>query len=136
MLQEEAAEPENTMKDLEQALQEAESAIEEAESELSDKFAELTSQVDEAQHELEKLGKLEEHVSLMDGRTLKRLRILGFSEQARTELLKKLPVHEGDKLSKSLIEKLEKAMHDFDSHLSCFAIPIEDTEATLVIERK
>jgi hypothetical protein len=72
----------------------------------------------------------------MDGRTLKRLRILGLSEQSRTELLKQLPVHEGDKLSKSSIEKLEKALRGFDSHLSCFAIPIEDSDATLLIERK
>ena len=129
-------EPEDTMREVESALQEAESAIEEAESELNDKFADLTSQVNEAQQELEKLGKLDEHVNLMDGRTLKRLRILGLSEQSRTELLKQLPVHEGDKLSKSSIEKLEKALRGFDSRLSCFAIPIEDSDATLLIERK
>ncbi len=132
----EVAEPENTMSELENSLQEAESAIEEAESELRDKFADLTSQVDEAQHELEKLGKLDEHVNLMDGRTLKHLRVLGLTEQVRDDLLKKLPVHEGDKLSKSTIEKLEKAIHDFDGRLSCFAIPIEDGDATLLIERK
>lgn len=132
----EVAEPENTMSELENSLQEAESAIEEAESELSEKFADLTSQVDEAQHELEKLGKLDEHVNLMDGRTLKHLRVLGLSEQMRNDLLKKLPVHEGDRLSKSTIEKLEKAMHEFDGRLSCFAIPIEDGDATLLIERK
>ncbi len=132
----EVAEVENAMPELESALQEAESAIEEAESELNEKFADLTSQVEEAQHELEKLGKLDEHINLMDGRTLEHLRILGLSDQSRNDLLKKLPVHEGDKLSKSLIEKLEKAIHEFDSHLSCFAIPIEDSEATLLIERK
>jgi TonB family protein len=132
----EVSEPENPMAELETGLQEAESAIEEAESELSEKFADLTSQVEEAQHELEKLGKLEEHVNLMDGRTLKHLRILGLTSQSRDALLKRLPVHEGDKLSKSTIEKLEKTIHEFDSHLSCFAIPIEDTEATLLIERK
>jgi TonB family protein len=132
----EVSEPENPMTELESSLQEAESAIEEAESELNEKFADLTSQVEEAQHELEKLGKIEEHVNLMDGRTLKRVRILGLSDQSRNELLKRLPVREGDKLSKSSIEKLEKAIHEFDSRLSCFAIPIEDTEATLLIERK
>jgi protein TonB len=132
----EVAEVENSMPELESALQEAESAIEEAESELNEKFADLTSQVEEAQQELEKLGKIEEHVNLMDGRTLKRLRILGLSDQSRNELLKQLPVHEGDKLSKSLIEKLEKAIHGFDGHLSCFAIPSEDNDATILIERK
>lgn len=130
------SEVEDAMPELESALQEAESAIEEAESELKDKFADLTSQVEEAQRELEKLGKIEEHVNLMDGRTLKRLRILGLSDQSRNDLLKQLPVKEGDKLSKSLIEKLEKAIHDFDGHLSCFAIPTDDNDATLLIERK
>jgi TonB family protein len=128
--------PEVEMPELESALREAESAIEEAESDLNEKFADLTSQVEEAQHELEKLGKIEEHVNLMDGRTLKRLRIIGLSDQSRNELLKQLPVHEGDKLSKSLIEKLEKAIHGFDGHLSCFAIPTEDNDATILIERK
>jgi chromosome segregation ATPase len=132
----EVPEVENAMPELESALQEAESAIEDAESELNEKFADLTSQVEEAQHELEKLGKIDEHVNLMDGRTLKRLRILGLSEQSRNELLKQLPVHEGDKLSKDLIEKLEKALHAFDGHLSCFAIPSEDNNATILIERK
>lgn len=133
---EDVAEVENSMPELESALRDAESAIEEAESELNEKFSDLTSQVEEAQHELEKLGKIDEHVNLMDGRTLKRLRILGLSEQSRNELLKQLPVHEGDKLSKDLIEKLEKALHALDGHLSCFAIPSEDNDATILIERK
>jgi TonB family protein len=130
------SEPENNMSELESSLQEAESAIEEAESELKEKFADLTSQVEEAQHELEKLGKIDEHVNLMDGRTLKRLRILGLSEQSRNDLLKKLPVHEGDKLSKSVMERVEKAIHDFDSQLDCMIVPIEDGDAALVIRRK
>jgi TonB family protein len=132
----EVAEVENAMPDVESALQEAESAIEEAESELNDKFADLTSQVEEAQQELEKLGKLDEHINLMDGRVLKRLRILGLSDQSRNDLLKKLPVHDGDTLSKSVIEKLDKVIHEFDGHLSCFAIPNEDGKATILIERK
>ena len=70
----------------------------------------------------------------MEGRTLKRVRILGLSDQARTELVKHLPVREGDKLSKDLIEKLEKAVREFDSHLYCLAIPTEDTDATILIQ--
>jgi len=132
----EVSEPENTMTELESSLQEAESAIEEAESELKEKFADLTSQVEEAQKQLDKLGKIEEHVNLLDGRTLKHLRVIGLSNPSRDELMKRLPVQEGDKLSKSVMEKLEKAIHDFDSRLSCFAIPIEDSGATLLIERK
>jgi TonB family protein len=134
--EEDAEEPENPMPDLESALQEAESALEEAESELHDKLGDMTSRVAEAQEELEKLGKIEEHVSLVDGRTLKRVRFLNVSEDSRPKLLKLLPVHEGDQLTKSVIEKVNKAIHDFDSQLDCMIVPVEDSEATIVIRRK
>ena len=106
---------EDAMSDLEDRLSEAESAIEEAQSELREKFADL---------------------SLLEGRTLKRVHTIGISDQTRDELLKRLPVHEGDKLTKDLIAKLEKSVHEFDSHLSCFAIPVDDTQATILIGKK
>jgi TonB family protein len=128
--------PENVMADVETSLQEAESAIEEAESELSDKLADLPSQLDEAKHALERLGKIEDHVNLVDGRTLKRIRILGLSEESRTKLVKALPVHEGDKITKTAIEKMGKAVHDFDAKLDCMVVPNENGDATIVIGKK
>jgi TonB family protein len=125
----------NDMDDVASQLQEAESALEEAESELTDKTSELSSQLEEAQRALESAGKLEDANSV-DGRVLKRLRLFGLSDDARTDLLKRLPVHEGDKLSKDLFEKLQKVLRDLDSHLSCIAIPMEDNDTAVVIRRK
>lgn len=128
--------PENVMVDVETSLKEAESAIEETESELKDKLADLPSQLDEAKHELERVGKVDEHINLLDGRSIKRIRILGVSEDSRAKLVKALPAHEGDKLSKSIIEKMGKVVHDFDNQLDCMVVPNEDGEATIVIRRK
>lgn len=129
-------ETENVMTDVENSLSEAESALEEAESELKDKFSDLASQVDEARQQLEKLGMLSDHADLFDGRKLEHLRVLGLNDQLRNDLLKKLPVIEGDRLSKSTLEKLEKIVRDFDGRLNCFAIPVEDHGATIVIDKK
>ncbi|HLK17698.1 MAG TPA: M56 family metallopeptidase [Bryobacteraceae bacterium] len=132
----EEPETESAMTDVESSLQEAESALEEAESELKDKFSDLSSQVDEARQQLEKLGLLNDHADLLDGRKLEHLRVLGLNDQLRNDLLKKLPVIEGDRLSKSTLEKLEKIVRDFDGRLNCFAIPVDEHGATIVIDKK
>jgi TonB family protein len=132
----EVSEPEDVMTGLQEQLQEAESALEEAESELNEKGADLATQLEEAQHELEKLGKLDVLSNLVDGRMLKRIRILELSDQARNDLLKRLPLHEGDKLSQSAIEKLEKAVREFDSNLYVLTVPCEDSDATVLIKKR
>jgi hypothetical protein len=35
-----------------------------------------------------------------------------------------------------VMEKVGKAIHDFDSQLDCMIVPIEDCDAALVIRRK
>jgi outer membrane protein assembly factor BamA len=130
------SEPENVMSGLQEQLQEAETALEEAESELNEKGADLESQLEEAQRELEKLGKLDVLSNLVDGCTLKRIRILGLSDSARNDLIKHLPVKEGDKLSPGSIEKLEKAVREFDKNLYVLTVPVEDSDATILIKRK
>ena len=127
---------ENVMSEVENSLQEAETALEEAESELTDKAQDLSSQLEEAQHQLESAGKLEENRSLVDGRTLKRLRFLGLSDQVQNDLLKRLPLHEGDKLTKDVLEKVDKILRDLDSHLYCVGVPIEDDDAAVLIRKK
>jgi len=127
---------ENVMSEVENSLQEAESALEEAESELTDKAQDLSSQLEEAQRQLESAGKLEENRDLVDGRTLKRLRFLGLSDQTRDELLKRLPVHEGDRLTKDVLEKVDKILRDLDSHLYCVSVPVEDGDAAVLIRKK
>jgi TonB family protein len=132
----EVSDVENALDDVASHLQEAEAALEEAESELNDKTSDLSSQLEEAERALESAGLLSGRAELTDGRVLKRLRLLGLSDDLRTDLLKRLPVHEGDKLTKDVMEKLQKVLHDLDSRLSCVTIPMEDSDAALVIRRK
>jgi len=72
----------------------------------------------------------------VDGRVLKHLRFLGLSEETRADLLKRLPLHEGDKLTREVLEKVNKALHDIDPHLYCVTVPVEDDDAAVLIRRK
>lgn len=130
------SEPENVMSDVETSLQEAERALEEAESELTDKTSDLNAQLEEAQRQVKSAGQQMPNLEVLTDRVLTRLRFLGLADQTRAELLKRLPVHEGDRLTKDVLEKLQKVLHDFDSNLYCVTVPIEDDDAALLIRRK
>jgi len=49
---------------------------------------------------------------------IKSIAIIGLSDQARNELLSKLPVHEGDTFSAEALQNISQAAKDFDEHLS------------------
>jgi TonB family protein len=49
---------------------------------------------------------------------LKSIEVVGLSDQARDELLARLPVHEGDSISMIQMGPISRAVHDYDSHLS------------------
>jgi macrodomain Ter protein organizer (MatP/YcbG family) len=51
------------------------------------------------------------------GRRLKAIDIQGLTEQAREELMSKLPVRVGDTLSEASMHKIEEALRQFDEHL-------------------
>jgi TonB family protein len=51
-------------------------------------------------------------------RPLAKIMVVGLSEQARTDLLSKLPVHEGDTITPELNQKTQQAVHEFDEHLT------------------
>jgi protein TonB len=51
-------------------------------------------------------------------RPIKSITVIGLSEQARNELLSKLPVHEGDIYSSENFQAISEAARDFDEHLS------------------
>jgi TonB family protein len=53
-----------------------------------------------------------------DSRPIKSITVVGLSDQARTELLSRLPVHEGDTFSNENVQKISQAARDFDEHLS------------------
>jgi TonB family protein len=55
--------------------------------------------------------------SLAGRGTIKTITIRGLSEQARTELLGRLPVHEGDAIASDTAPRLVQAVKEFDEHL-------------------
>lgn len=69
----------------------------------------------------------------LEGLPVKSIRVLGLSDQARTELLSSLPVHEGDTLSADLIARVGQAVKGFDEHLRLVGVLSAPGEATLQI---
>lgn len=63
---------------------------------------------------------------------LKSIDVAGLSDQARDELLARLPVHEGDSVSMMQLGAITKAVREYDSHLSA-SISIAPDGATLHI---
>jgi len=66
------------------------------------------------------------------GRTLKSININGLSDQARSDLLSRLPVHEGETLSPQTLGQLVQTVHNFDEHLAVTAAPA-NADATILI---
>jgi TonB family protein len=52
------------------------------------------------------------------GKTLKALRVMGLSDEAKSRLLSRLPVHEGDILADDSFELVAKAVRDYDEHMN------------------
>ena len=50
--------------------------------------------------------------------TIRNIRAPGLSEQARTELLTSLPIHEGDEWNTETAQKANRALRAFDEHLT------------------
>ncbi len=71
--------------------------------------------------------------SSQDSRPIKSITVLGLSDQARTELLSRLPVHEGDTFSNENVQKISQAARDFDEHLSVRTQSAEGGGVAIVI---
>jgi len=56
-------------------------------------------------------------------RPIKSLNVVGLSDEARADLLGRLPVHEGDTLSAESLRQLVKTVKSFDEHLAVTAVP-------------
>jgi TonB family protein len=68
----------------------------------------------------------------VSGRIVKSINISGLSGQARSDLLSRLPVHEGETLSPETLRQLVQTVHNFDEHLSVTAVP-SNGDATVLI---
>lgn len=64
---------------------------------------------------------------------LRSIVVSGLSDAARTDLLSRLPVREGDTLSPERTNEAMKIVHDFDSHLSFGVRGVGNNESQLVI---
>jgi protein TonB len=65
--------------------------------------------------------------------TLKSIAVVGLSDEARGEVLSRLPVHEGDTVTPGLLPKIVQALHQYDEHLNVQLRPASPGEATLTI---
>ena len=65
--------------------------------------------------------------------TLRRITINGLGDQARTELLARLPVREGEQISRDSLSKIMQAVHEYDPHLSVGVARVSPTESDLQI---
>ncbi|HTS65157.1 MAG TPA: TonB family protein [Candidatus Acidoferrales bacterium] len=52
------------------------------------------------------------------GKTLTGYTVMGLTDQARSDLLARLPVHQGDTLAEDSFDSINKAVHDYDEHLT------------------
>jgi TonB family protein len=50
--------------------------------------------------------------------TLRRIDVMGMSDEARADLLRRMPVREGDTVSMDQVKKIREAVQEYDSHLS------------------
>jgi TonB family protein len=56
-------------------------------------------------------------IDQLSGKTLKQIRVLGLTDESKTRLLARLPVHEGDILSADSWERTTSVVRDYDEHL-------------------
>ncbi len=66
-------------------------------------------------------------------RTVSSIETPGLSDQAREELLARLPVHAGDALESSKVPEIAGSVKTFDSHLVLMMVPAKDGTVTLRI---
>jgi TonB family protein len=66
------------------------------------------------------------------GKPLKRIVVVGLSDQIRNDLLSRLPVHEGDILAADSYERVSRAVHEFDEHMN-LNLSSRDGDVTFVI---
>jgi len=64
--------------------------------------------------------------------TLKAIVVTGLSDQVRDDLIARLPVKIGDKLTPQLIERIREAVRNFDEHLDVNLLPCEAKGGTKV----
>ena len=65
--------------------------------------------------------------------TLRSVNVIGLSDEARADLLGRLPVHTGDVISEETGKRTIQAVRDFDEHLQARFVPMPNGETTILI---
>ena len=122
---------------------EAEEKVRSLVSQMRDQQSQAGQQVDAAsrQEALAKLAQMQANLAMlqrnqgpasMTGKPLKRIVVVGLSDQTRNDLLSRLPVHEGDILAADSYERVSRAVHEFDEHMNV-NLSSRDGDVTFVI---
>ena len=69
----------------------------------------------------------------LSGKKLARINIVGLPDQARTDLLSQLPIHEGDTLSRESLARAFQVVREFDEHLNPAIVTATNGDLTLQI---
>jgi TonB family protein len=72
-------------------------------------------------------------LALLKTVTVQAVRVVGLSDEARADLLSRLPVHEGDSLDSARLGQVTRIVKEFDSHLMVLSGPTPTGEAVLTI---
>ncbi len=64
---------------------------------------------------------------------IRRIAVIGLSDDDRAELMSRLPVHEGDTVGSSQAQAIEQSVRDFDEHLVCSLRRTPEGEMSIVI---
>jgi TonB family protein len=65
--------------------------------------------------------------------TLRGVNIMGLSDQARGDLLARIPVHEGDVLTEDMAKKIQVIVHEFDEHLNARILPLPNGDTSIIV---
>jgi TonB family protein len=87
----------------------------------------------EAERVLEKLRHDMTGPASLEGSTLSAVRVEGLSDQLRSDLEARIPVHVGELLSKESIERIATSVRQFDEHLEVRLKPRGQGQSELVI---
>ena len=113
-------------------------------SQMRDQQSQAAQQGDAAsrQEALAKLAQMQANLAFlqrnqgpasMTGKPLKRIVVVGLSDQTRNDLLSRLPVHEGDILAADSYERVSRAVHEFDEHMGVNLSTSREGDVTFVI---
>ena len=128
-LERQIVELQREMADREQAVRKSNDAVASADVQTR----EATERIAELENRLQAARESRSEEPPLSGRTLKKIEVIGLSDQLRTTLVSRLPVHLGDAVTHQVMEAITAALRQFDEHLEHTLVPLEDGQIELRI---